>query len=1220
MATNILYIRFNKGVNDDGTWQETLPFPNQSWNGRFYAIKPGAVFVDCQNEELDSAEIVLPQIPNDELPNIQRLDFCEIFSQDAETGVVTPLNKDSGGRRVYVIDTIRKENYRTMPNSPKYWTITLKLMSLTKRLENIVLPSLSITQPLSGEHKRSVYSYMQEYVDLYGEKVRTANGFTNLYSLPIFAPNIFDVPCPEMQWNKPTLREVLTDLMLVVDCIPIIRYDGYYSTIDYINISERGSEIDDGIITYEKSEQQSSEYASELRSDIDNVMQSGEDYVDNTVNCIERKSWRLDSETDYILNDQNLMIVTENPIIKVRKLVMSMYVRPDGNASGKDVRFIKIDITDFVSEDRDWNAKPSWYDTDALHDWFYQLSLEDMKSYRNFSLHFSRGDNKIKGFEQNNSEVMGNDVYTATAFVRKLGYYFNSQYRSSLTSGGSGYSYGDPSVPIQNANGVYPFGGSDQTGYEINGGAIEPLYGVWFDVEYETMANCAAKVGRHTGSKHLKEVSDSQTNSYVDATRQGLFEYSKVNRLGNEITLAHARLDSLSNLPQLASTHNGRTIFKRDISYERNCFEVDFYECPNYLLRNYWTGVNARVRTWAIVSGSEAFIRHEIGKVYAEFSYVQKDEKAFPLTDYNPSSNLAFEFLYPLSSDDKIPTLANNYVTRFNVFDTGKDYVSDLVKRAFGNSLLLTFKATDNFAIGYCASREYITSLGNTKTLSVPYAYVAQRDYQLIASKRYNKGETDFPVSMSVVSKVNLPNERKDGEIVTEDASDWHDEIVDAIAQGNALGEVAENIATFENVFAVAPNRSYSSYLKDQREIFGYTQQIEFCADNDGIYVSPLFVKYQRAICKKPVIHDVAQYVEDNTVLLDGIYVNNIDPGTGDLEYTDGNDCLNTKAPNPTYNLAIYAEQYDHYTYGGQQYPMYHFKVYIYDADDGDWSDYSSHISMDDLVARNCYLRATEIEKTWSDPAPHSFVNYEAWFLRGTFRKFFYIDGASDFAYNYEGISFDANQFILLTDEIPQYVVMNATGQREDMVNPALSSYLTAANRGKFVIGSDRKLFMVNGDNDNLNGFNFIYIGEVRENQIFKYGSGWLIFSGGSLLEIENSFFKVYGSLTENRFGNGATNSLDNCIELQNVFSPGSSLVSIANVSNGTAYVRVALENVDTPSQYVGGFAITDENDNVLLSWNDPSKSTLYLNILAIHNDFVYSETDPERIVGTIKH
>ena len=93
-----------------------------------------------------------------------------------------------------------------------------------------------------------------------------------------------------------------------------------------------------------------------------------------------------------------------------------------------------------------------------------------------------------------------------------------------------------------------------------------------------------------------------------------------------------------------------------------------------------------------------------------------------------------------------------------------------------------------------------------------------------------------------------------------------------------------------------------------------------------------------------------------------------------------------------------------------------------------------------------------------------------------------------------------------------------------------------------------------------------------------------------------------------------------NCIELQNVFSPGSSLVSIANVNNGTAYVRVALENVDNPSQYVGGFAITDENDNVLLSWNDPSKGTLYLNILASHNDFVYSETDPERIVGTIKH
>ena len=98
------------------------------------------------SEQLDSATVVLTNVSN---MNIEPYDLIQLTNEsgNAENWLIANVNKD----------------YVTY-NAPFKFDYTLDLMSLTKRLETISLPSMSITN--IGQN-RTIKSYIQRVIERY---------------------------------------------------------------------------------------------------------------------------------------------------------------------------------------------------------------------------------------------------------------------------------------------------------------------------------------------------------------------------------------------------------------------------------------------------------------------------------------------------------------------------------------------------------------------------------------------------------------------------------------------------------------------------------------------------------------------------------------------------------------------------------------------------------------------------------------------------------------------------------------------------------------------------------------------------------------------------------------------------------------------------------------------------------------------------------------------
>ena len=301
---------------------------NTSTTDRTFYIDEGSTITENYNETLDSADIRISHVTSQ--LNIEPFDKVILHDENG--------NLDD---RYMCVDSYTE----TMESlDPYIYSYQISLFSETKELEGIVLPNLSVTQLPSG-HSRKIYELLEQYLDLYDEKVRVRGSTITQYFLsdpydyfgdgsqvtydfipdnqfktdyragrisdvnfykgpgtfghiddlegqvvniqslgidifvirvtykPLYATTLvvgvnyklhdtenyhlinkhsfkqidvsgtmmneidikFDSECPEMQWNAPTLREVLTDLMMVKDCIPVVKNN----VIDFIDLTEK---------------------------------------------------------------------------------------------------------------------------------------------------------------------------------------------------------------------------------------------------------------------------------------------------------------------------------------------------------------------------------------------------------------------------------------------------------------------------------------------------------------------------------------------------------------------------------------------------------------------------------------------------------------------------------------------------------------------------------------------------------------------------------------------------------------------------------------------------------------------------------------------------------------------------------------------------------------------------------------------------------------------
>ena len=336
-------------------------------------IKPGFVINEAKNELLDSATILISQ---------------QTTPLTIEPFDIAVLTQDFYSPRRFAIDTITERQISLDPVTYEY---QITLFSETKLLENYVLPNVSITQPANINQRKSVLFYIEKYLEMYGPKKRVrSNTIWNWEPQFVIDPsvgNAFEnVECPEFQWNNPTLREVLTELMMVEDKIPILRDN----VIQFLDLTETGNNITLNNNNFVEKILTSSDAVSELRLSMENAISAKRENLDTVVKKVEYVGFRNASSGAFVDTD-NMEVVVTNPIYKLLRVTMMLPIKIDSYWS--QFNWFEVDVTNHCVEKGIYDLlspEPKALTT-------YTKDLADINR-KQFNVFYSRGGNTISGW------------------------------------------------------------------------------------------------------------------------------------------------------------------------------------------------------------------------------------------------------------------------------------------------------------------------------------------------------------------------------------------------------------------------------------------------------------------------------------------------------------------------------------------------------------------------------------------------------------------------------------------------------------------------------------------------------------------------------------------------------------------------------------------------------------------------------------------------------
>ena len=658
-----------------------------------YPVVEGATFVSNYNETLDSGTIILAQLSSK--IQIEPYDVAVVKSSVDDT--TREIND-----RVMLVD---KYVCTKTGLNPTFYKYEITLMSLTKMLEGIICPSLAITK-LAGD-ERMIYYYLVTYNNLFGEKAKSTFTYLNKLSFTARVQTKFsDIVCPELQWNEPTLREVFTDLMMVADCIPVVIKDNGEFKIDYMDISEIGSEIPDVMktnINYITQTRSSDEYISGLKMKLVNSINGSspsgaiDSYDDSD---IPKDSTRLleyigfRNSDDYILTTENVRLETAYPIWRLYYVEAKMKVTIDATiddvGNPLDVSYktwsnvvLYSDTQKFILEHGEWRTKNIYYAG------FNASQVALSTDYQNTCLYYKRGSKGIHNF---NAKVSGQILFipSQVSLLELIGYRAEVDNLAELTAEFNDWL--STHYPSYHLVGDIRVSDVDYKSFT-------------FLVSYETLGDDTFIASKMSDNfTHNRIVADNQTNSYIDINRQGLLEYLKANRLGNEISIVNARYETDEWFtPDLARQIDGEIIFRKEIAVYNNYIKANYQTTKDYVLKNYFTSIKSKLRSWRIVDGSDALLRAENKKFFINDNLTSISTANEVIPVYSDLDTYLENFKYcAISFKDKnnntIPS-SNNIL--YNGINYGIDaYLVEFTKHKCGNSVLFTIKMPDNMFLG----------------------------------------------------------------------------------------------------------------------------------------------------------------------------------------------------------------------------------------------------------------------------------------------------------------------------------------------------------------------------------------------------------------------------------------------------------------------------------------------------------------------------------------
>lgn len=575
-------------------------------------------------------------------------------------------------------------------------TYKITLMSETKSLEKIQLPNISITQSLNVEKRRTCWFYLKQFIELYSPKIKVVYDeqnqlweYQNKFKIDESLKELFDnVNCPEMSLTNPTLKDVLSRIMVVKDCIPYVKN----GVIHAMDLTQRKGEFiaNPNVITSITSTMSSESYTTNTRREYSQAISQ-----ESSGKLVEYLGFRNSDSALMTLN--NIRLETRFPIYKINKLYLCYYksvkvIGNDGEDKGLKVFLCKQDITKLILQNKVRNSlSRDWIDFQANP----PQNIDEMAEYRLCTLGYSIGSNLISGWgETYNYPYLGWFDKTKTYIENIInlidewyayGTNFANNYGQLTNDGVLVYTTGNWLSSI-----VTPFTSSGQK-----------IKSFFFELDYNPLYDGAVIHSKDNYVDDEITTNDNSSSALSILETDGLFEKEKVNRLGNKIYRITCRYNSLEELEQnnhvLGSVYKDDIIiYSREIQIYDNCVFAIYLATKDYVLKNFFTSVFAKLRTYNFMTYDESVSRAE---------NVKKNLLLSPTNYYYENDSIENILFLSAFSESQIPINIDTfeYPNKINCgyFTIGESaYLSDINSFTCGYSLCFNIKMYDNVTGG----------------------------------------------------------------------------------------------------------------------------------------------------------------------------------------------------------------------------------------------------------------------------------------------------------------------------------------------------------------------------------------------------------------------------------------------------------------------------------------------------------------------------------------
>ena len=487
-----------------------------------------------------------------------------------------------------------------------------------------------------------------------------------------------------------------------------------------MKISETHGEFvaDDEHIGFVHTEMDSANYSTAFRREYGNAISQR-----NSAHCVEYLGFR--NPSDALMTLDNMYIETKFPIYKINKIYMCYYknilvYNSQTNSTYYKLFLVKQDISHLILENTvrntlsaDWTKYP-----DEIS------SIEDMGKYKVLTLGYDIGSTTITGWGTKYSyikDLLGWMNETKTYLENIVDFIdMNSLYGEQTTQVFSG-----GEVPVGNVGWrdsiVSPAAGKLEGSTSNN--IATKLKTIFFQIDYIGMYSGAVVHTKDETDDDDLETSDNCSSALSILEVDGLFEKEKANRLANKTFSFSGRYDDyqqmdntvanggfnnkLGTIYSYDNNETGIIIYHREYQIYDDCVLCNFVGSYDYVMKNYYTTVFAKYRTYSYAGYGESINRAEndrynvvlsTGQLYYEtvadtlfrnFDVVS----AFLTTNISASLNFVFDkqingayivFYGKDANDDEVIT----------------EYFADVNQFVCGNSLCFNVKTYSNLTNG----------------------------------------------------------------------------------------------------------------------------------------------------------------------------------------------------------------------------------------------------------------------------------------------------------------------------------------------------------------------------------------------------------------------------------------------------------------------------------------------------------------------------------------